>query len=102
MFSGLTLIAPGKKEIEEDAVCAEWQRHDGSVLRLGRSWGPPALGATSVRLYGADTFCLALAQKLGVDLCSPEDILAFTWHDAGSLDLIQVPDRKKLLKRPAV
>ena len=31
----------------------------------------------NVRVYGADTFCLVLAQKLGLELISPDDDLMF-------------------------
>lgn len=73
MFKGLTLVVPDKQDIERDAVCTEWQRHDGSLLQLGRFWEPPSLDPLTARLYGPDTFCLVLAQKLGLGLRSPAD-----------------------------
>lgn len=47
----------------------------GEVVRLERFWQPPQLDSTRVRLYGPDTFCLVLAQKLVLDLISPADDL---------------------------
>jgi hypothetical protein len=45
------------------------------VHRLGRFWDPPVFEPTTVRVYGADSFCLVLQQKLGFGLCSPADDL---------------------------
>ena len=42
-------------------------------MLLGRFWEPPSLDPASVRCYGNDTFCLVLAQKLGLELVSPPD-----------------------------
>jgi hypothetical protein len=42
---------------------------------LGRFWDPPVFDPATVRVYGADSFCLVLQQKLGFDLCSPADDL---------------------------
>ena len=74
-FDGLTLVVPDKRDVERDAVCEQWRRHSGSVVRLGRFWEPPPLDAANVRLYGPDTFCLVLAQKLGIELVCPDDAL---------------------------
>ena len=74
-FDGLTLVVPDKADIERDAVCQSWQTHGGSVFRIGRFWDPPALDRARVRVYGPDTFCLVLAQKLGLHLVSPADNL---------------------------
>jgi hypothetical protein len=71
----LTLVIPDKPDPERDAVAAAWEAAGGVVLRLGRFWEPPALDANSVRVYGNDTFCLVLQQKLGFDLLSPADDL---------------------------
>jgi hypothetical protein len=54
----------------------------GEVHRLGRFWDPPVFDPATVRVYGADSFCLVLQQKLGFALCSPADDL-----------LLQVPSR---------
>lgn len=43
------------------------------MLRIGRFWDPPELDQSTVRVYGPDTFCLVLAQKLGLQLLSPDD-----------------------------
>ncbi|MBN9415000.1 MAG: ATP-grasp domain-containing protein [Candidatus Eremiobacteraeota bacterium] len=42
---------------------------------MDRFWDPPLLEPERVRLYGPDTFCLVLAQKLGLHLVSPADDL---------------------------
>lgn len=74
-FQALTLLIPEKADVERDAVAAAWAAGGGTVLRLGRFWDPPPLEPESVRVYGNDTFCLVLAQKLGLDLISPADEL---------------------------
>jgi hypothetical protein len=74
-LNGLTLVVPDKPDIERDAVADAWERGGGTTLRLGRFWDPPPLDATRVRVYGNDTFCLVLQQKLGLDLLSPADDL---------------------------
>ena len=75
VFDGLTLVVPDKADIERDAVCQSWERRGGSALRIGRFWDPPTLDRSRVRVYGPDTFCLVLAQKLGLHLLSPDDSL---------------------------
>ncbi|WP_164000977.1 ATP-grasp domain-containing protein [Pyxidicoccus caerfyrddinensis] len=75
MFHGLTLLIPDKADPERDAVALTWEAGGGTVLRLGRFWSPPDVDRTRVRLYGNDTFCLVLAQKLGLSLVSPPDDL---------------------------
>lgn len=72
---GLILVIPEKGDLERDAVAEAWERHGGSVLRLGRFWDPPALSPPAVRLYGNDAFCLVLEQKLSLALVSPPDDL---------------------------
>lgn len=47
----------------------------GQVVRLDRFWEPPELDRGRVRLYGPDTFCLVVAQKLDLELISPADDL---------------------------
>ena len=64
-----------KPDVERDAVADVWSAAGGEVLRLGRFWDPPALDPTCVRVYGADSYCLVLAQKLGLALVSPPDDL---------------------------
>ncbi|AKJ00476.1 ATP-grasp domain-containing protein [Archangium gephyra] len=78
MLDGLTLLIPEKVDPERDAVARAWQAGGGSVLRIGRFWSPPEVDHQRVRLYGNDTFCLVLAQKLGLELVSPPDDLLLT------------------------
>ena len=54
-----------------------WRRrlHGGVVHRIGRFWDPTIFEPSSVRVYGPDSFCLVLQQKLGFQLCSPDDDL---------------------------
>lgn len=90
MFDGLTLVVPAKGDVERDAVCAQWQRHGGECLRLDRFWEPPSLDVSTVRLYGPDTFCLVVAQKLRLGLLSPEDgLLASLGRDLLKRDVAQ-------------
>jgi len=72
---GLTLVISDKADIERDAVAESWTSMGGDVLRLGRFWDPPALDPSTTRVYGADSFCQVLAQKLGLSLLSPPDDL---------------------------
>jgi hypothetical protein len=69
----LLLLVPEKADPERDAVAAAWELAGGSVLRIGRFWDPPEVDRTKVRVYGADTFCLVLAEELHLDLVSPPD-----------------------------
>lgn len=72
---GLTLVISDKADVERDVVAESWTRAGGDVLRLGRFWDPPALDPSTTRVYGADSFCQVLAQKLGLSLLSPPDDL---------------------------
>jgi hypothetical protein len=74
-FDGLILLVPERTDVERDSVAACWAQHGGEVVRLGRFWEPPVLDPQRVRVYGNDTFCLILAQKLGLTLISPPDDL---------------------------
>ncbi len=74
------LIIPSKPDIERDSVAAAWNARGGSVLRLDRFWVRPDVDPGRVALYGADTFCLVLAQLLGLELVSPPDDL-LVWAD---------------------
>jgi hypothetical protein len=73
--TGLNLLISDKPDVERDAVAKAFARHGGAVYRIARFWEPPALDPSSVRVYGADSFCLVLQQKLGFSLCSPDDEL---------------------------
>lgn len=74
----LILVIPSKADVERDAVAQAWLDGGGIVERLDRFWEPPAhLVRENVRLYGNDTFCLVVAQKLNLRLLSPaERVLA--------------------------
>ncbi|WP_143195655.1 ATP-grasp domain-containing protein [Archangium sp. Cb G35] len=82
MIDGLTLLIPEKADPERDAVARAWQASGGAVLRIDRFWSPPEVDRQRVRLYGNDTFCLVLAQKLGLELVSPPDDLLLTLDPA--------------------
>lgn len=79
---GLTLLLPDKADVERDAVADAWVAAGGKAERIGRFWDPPAYAAGSVRLYGNDTFCLVLAQKLSLELISPPDDLPLSLPEA--------------------
>lgn len=70
-----TLLISDKPDPERKAVAAAFQRRGGRVMRLGRFWDPPPLPDGPIFVYGADTFCLVLAHKLGLSLLSPGDDL---------------------------
>jgi len=73
--AGLNLLIAEKPDPERDAFAEVFARRGGAVHRIGRFWDPPAFDPASVRVYGADSFCLVLQQKLGFALCSPADNL---------------------------
>jgi hypothetical protein len=75
---GLKLFVPEKSDVERDMVASAWIAAGGEVIRLGRFWEPPSIEPRTVRVYGNDTFCLVLQQKLGLELISPPDELIFT------------------------
>jgi hypothetical protein len=75
MSAGLILVVPAKGDDERDRVAEAWRAEGGEVLALDRFWEPPPLERSRVRLYGADAFCLVLAQKLNLTLLSPPDDL---------------------------
>jgi ATP-grasp domain, R2K clade family 2 len=74
--TGLNLLISDKPDVERDSVAESFGRHGGVVHRIARFWEPPVLDPSSVRVYGADSFCLVLQQKLGLNLCSPDDELS--------------------------
>ena len=71
--TGLNLLIPDKPDLERDSVAEWFMRCGGAVHRIGRFWDPPLFDPSTVRVYGADSFCLVLQQKLGLELCSPSD-----------------------------
>ena len=70
-----TLLIPAKADLERDPVAATWETMMGPVMRLDRFWDPPDMDNSAARLYGNDTFCLVLAEVLGLELVSPPDDL---------------------------
>lgn len=74
----LTLLIPEKPDPEREDVARAWRAGGGTVLPIGRFWDPPSLDTEQVRLYGSETFCLILAEKLGLELISPADDLVTT------------------------
>lgn len=73
--AGLNLLISDKPDVERDALAEAFARRGGEVHRIGRFWDPPQFTPETVRVYGADSFCLVLQQKLGFELCSPADDL---------------------------
>lgn len=73
--TGLNLLIPEKSDVERDAVAKSFEPCGGVVHCVGRFWDPPAFEPSTVRVYGADAFCLVLQQKFGLELCSPSDDL---------------------------
>jgi hypothetical protein len=73
--TGLNLLISDKPDVERDALADAFAAGGGAVHRLARFWDPPVFAPATVRVYGADTFCLVLQQKLGFELCSPDDEL---------------------------
>ncbi|MBI2395981.1 MAG: ATP-grasp domain-containing protein [Deltaproteobacteria bacterium] len=69
----LVLLLPDKPDVERDAVADAWVRAGGTVVKVARFWDPPEVDRASVRVYGNDSFCLVLAEKLGLELVSPSD-----------------------------
>lgn len=72
-FLGVTLLIPDKDDIERDAVADAWTKNGGELLRIAKFWNPPPLSSKDIRVYGNNMFCLILAEKLGLELISPED-----------------------------
>ncbi len=73
-LESLILVIPAKPDPERDAVAGAWLSAGGTVERLDRFWQPPErLDRERVKLYGNETFCLVLAEKLRLLLVSPDD-----------------------------
>lgn len=72
---GLSLLLPDKPDVERDAVAEAWEQGGGTVARVARFWDPPELARESVRVYGNETFCLVLQEKLDLVLTTPPDDL---------------------------
>lgn len=73
--TGLNLLIPDKPDSERDGLAEVFAQGGGTAHRIGRFWDPPIFAPATVRVYGPDTFCLVLQQKLGFSLCSPDDDL---------------------------
>jgi len=67
------LLLPEKPDTERDALARAFEARGGDVMRVGRFWDPPPVTSREVAVYGNDTFCLVLGQKLGLELISPRD-----------------------------
>jgi len=72
-FFGMTLLIPDKDDIERDAVADVWSKNGGELLHIAKFWNPPLLDDKEIRVYGNNMFCLILAEKLCLELISPED-----------------------------
>ncbi len=94
----LNLLIPEKPDAERDAVAAAWEASGGSVNRLARFWEPPQLPHGSIRVYGNETFCLVLQEKLALRLETPADDLMlavpapFLHRSLAKHRLVDLPD----------
>ncbi len=68
-----TLLLPSKPDLERESIARAFTSLGGRVLWLDRFWEPPNPGDARVAVYGNDTFCLVLAEVLGLALVSPRD-----------------------------
>jgi len=62
------LLIPDKTDTERDAIAKIWENAGGEVKRIGKFWVKPEIGNKRVSIYGYDSFCLVLAQILGIEL----------------------------------
>ncbi len=62
------LLIPDKPDLETDALAKTWEAAGGEVKRIGKFWVKPAVGNKQVSIYGYDSFCLVLAQILGLEM----------------------------------
>ena len=69
------LLIPDKPDSERDSIANSWENNGGDVLRIGKFWEKPEIGSKRITIYGNDTFCLVLAQVLGIDLVMVKDEL---------------------------
>jgi hypothetical protein len=70
------LLIPQKADTERGSVADAWQQQGGTVMRLDRFWEKPVIpDGREIAIYGNDTFALVVAQVLGVELVSPNDLL---------------------------
>jgi hypothetical protein len=73
--TGLNLLISDKPDVERNSLANAFAKGGGAVHCLGRFWDPPTFDPRTIRVYGADSFCLVLQQKLEFALCSPADDL---------------------------
>lgn len=66
----MILIVPARPDPERDSVA---EAFPGEVLRLDRFWEVEAVA--DARVYGPDTFCQVVAQRLGLTLVAPDDLV---------------------------
>jgi len=62
------LLIPDKTDEERDKIAKIWESKGGEVKRIGKFWIKPEIGDKRVSIYGYDTFCLVLAQVLGMEM----------------------------------
>jgi len=67
------LLIPDKPDLERDEIAKIWEEHGGEVKRIGKFWIKPEVGNKRVSIYGNDSFCLVLAQILGIEMVMPKD-----------------------------
>lgn len=67
------LLIPDKIDVERDKIAKVWEEKGGEVKRVGKFWMKPEVGNKRVSIYGYDTFCLVLAQILGIEMLMPKD-----------------------------
>ncbi len=62
------LLIPDKTDEERDKIAKIWESKGGEIKRIGKFWIKPEIGDKRVSIYGYDTFCLVLAQVLGIEM----------------------------------
>ena len=67
------LFIPEKLDTEREKVAKAWKEQGGIVRRIGKFWIKPETNGKNIAIYGFDSFCLVLAETLGVSLEMPKD-----------------------------
>jgi ATP-grasp domain, R2K clade family 2 len=94
-----TLLIPNKFDAERERVADAWIAQGGQILRIDKFWEKPNLtDGESVAIYGNDTFCLVLAQVLGVHLLMPDDALIADLTSVWTRRNIQISPLGKLVE----
>ena len=94
------LLIPDKEDRERDALAEVWQRKGGEVLRIGKFWIKPEVGDKRVSIYGYDSFCLVLAQVLGLEMVMVKDewIAALSYpYLKRKVDISSIADAERIL-----